>query len=889
MQEQKDFSNPSSVPDDLTGLAVGRFVVEGRIGSGGMGQVYRAQDTTLKRVVAIKRMAHHLRLSDLERQRFLKEAQRASALNHPNIAAVHDVLEFDGELFLVMELVEGTTLRERMQTSGGVPIGISEFLQIAKQCAEGLSAAHQRGIIHGDIKPENIMIAPGGLVKILDFGVARRISASATEATQTLATRTGFTSGTPAYMAPEVLQQQPSDGRADLFSLGVVFYELLGGVQPFASDSFATTVGRVLHVEAPPIRELNNSIPDDVSELVSRLLEKDPSRRQSNAQSLLSELKAIQAAPSKVVRKVPVPGQSPPSKRRFAWFAAGCLLLIVLLTALGWVYTHKRIRPTVETTNATNALPQVRILAILPVSSADSDPKMAALARGLVQSIAAKMGRISDERALEVIPASNMQDKGITSLADARKQFGATLGLTVDLQQSSGMIRVAYSLLDALSGRILGSDSVVIPASDIFALEDNVAQGIMKTLGIQLRPDEQAGLKMHGTTVPAAYDLYLQSRGYLLNFTIVENVDNAILLLKQAVKLDPNFGMAKAALGEAYWRKYWHTKQPSWTQLARTECGDAVKLGNAGAAGHSCLGLVSEGTGKYAEAAEEYRRTVELDPSDENARIGLGLALEHDGKIAEAEKSYKASVDKNAQSWISVNALGTFYYRQKDLAKAVEAFKKVTSLAPEGYAGFVNLGAVYNTNGQQADAIDVLKKSIILRPSYAGYVNLGNAYFWLHDFAEASKAYEEATRLNPKQYPTWGNLAEAHYYSGAKDKAAPAYRKAIELAKDELKVNPNDSGVLGYIAGYYSMLGDRKQSLHYLEQALHYGSKDKEIYMIAASVYNQFGDTGLALEWLAKSVQSGYPPQMLKNSPVFMNLANNPRYQELMRSAPRNP
>ncbi|MGA2334296.1 MAG: serine/threonine-protein kinase [Terriglobales bacterium] len=220
MPDPGDRLKTPPVVNDLAGCRVGRFLLQDRIGAGGMGHVYRAQDTILKRVVAIKRMAPRLQFDERDHERFLKEAQRASALNHPNIAAIHDVIEEKGEILLVMEYIEGQTLRERMRA----PISMAEFVAIGMQCTKGLAAAHDQRIVHGDIKPENIMLAGGQRVKILDFGVAKRFAgADPKEATRSLASMTFSTSGTPGYMAPEVLQQKVYDGRADLFFSGPGF------------------------------------------------------------------------------------------------------------------------------------------------------------------------------------------------------------------------------------------------------------------------------------------------------------------------------------------------------------------------------------------------------------------------------------------------------------------------------------------------------------------------------------------------------------------------------------------------------------------------------------------------------------------------------------------
>lgn len=284
MSDPQETVSIPPISHDLTGNTVGRFSVTGRIGAGGMGQVYRAEDTILKRTVAIKRMAPQLQFEQRDRERFLKEAQRASALNHPNIAAIYDVLQEKGETLLVMEYVEGTTLRQRMTS----PISIQEFLELAIQCAEGLAAAHDQRIVHKDIKPENIMLTAAQRVKILDFGVAMRFTPTeSSDVTQSLASLTASLSGTPGYMAPEVLQQRPYDGRADLFSLGLVFYEMLGGEHPFTTDSFAGTLARVLHRDPPSLVEINRSVPAPLAGIVEHLLEKDPEKRYPSAQVLL--------------------------------------------------------------------------------------------------------------------------------------------------------------------------------------------------------------------------------------------------------------------------------------------------------------------------------------------------------------------------------------------------------------------------------------------------------------------------------------------------------------------------------------------------------------------------------------------------------------------------
>jgi eukaryotic-like serine/threonine-protein kinase len=872
---------PAATPADpaadaLTGTTVGRFVISKRLGSGGMGQVYGAEDTTLKRFVAIKRMSPHANSTEADRKRLLKEAQRSSALNHPNVGAVYDVVEHAGELWVVMEYIEGETLRHRLQGS----ISTDEFFAIATQCCEGLEAAHEKGIIHGDIKPENIMIAPGNRVKILDFGVARRAwSSSPDTATKSMETMTA-SGGTPAYMAPEVLLQQPDDGRSDIFSLGLVFYEMLGGGQPFQTTSLATTIARIVHTEPPPLKD----VPTPLARVIFRAMAKDPNARYPSAAALLDDLRRVHEGGKP--KRVP---SSPGAFHQYRIFALAMVLVVVAL-----LVAYRPARQWLRSSGANNAapasepsaLPQTRILAVLPFSTAaNTDPKLAALGQGLVESIAAKLGKLTEDRAFEVIPPGNLQEKKISTLPDAAKMFGANLGLTLTLEpQSAELVKVTYSLLNAQTGASVGGGSVTVPTIDAFAVEQNVTQGTVKALRLQLLPEEEAALKYHGTDNAEAYQYYLQAQGYVLDHTKTERLDIAALMARDALKLDPNFGMAKAVLGKSYWFKYENTKQKQWIEPAQSGCNDAVKLGNAGAAGHVCLGLIDDGTGHYPEAAAEYQLALGLEPSNEEAAIGLASAYEHEGKITEAERAFQQAIQVHPNSRYSYNMVGTFYRRRNQYDKALQMYAKAVQIAPDWYGTYVNIGAIYFEMGQYDKAIDPLMKSIAIRPSYPGYVNLGAAYFGLGRFDDAAKAYQEAIKLDPEQQVVWGDLGAALYYSGKKDQAVGPHRKAIELALADLKVNPHDAELLSTLAGYYSMLGDRKNSLLYLGQALQYGHNDKNVLLDAAGVYNKLGDTGLAIEWLAKAMQAGYTPEHIRTLREFDNLADNPSYQQLIKS-----
>jgi serine/threonine protein kinase/tetratricopeptide (TPR) repeat protein len=886
MPDPGDRLKTPPVVNDLAGCRVGRFLLQDRIGAGGMGHVYRAQDTILKRVVAIKRMAPRLQFDERDHERFLKEAQRASALNHPNIAAIHDVIEEKGEILLVMEYIEGQMLRERMRA----PISMAEFVAIGMQCTKGLAAAHDQRIVHGDIKPENIMLAGGQRVKILDFGVAKRFAgADPKEATRSLASMTFSTSGTPGYMAPEVLQQKVYDGRADLFSLGLVFYEMLGGQHPFLTDSFAGTVGRVLHLEPPSLHEINHSVPAPLAGIVEHMLVKDPAFRYPTAHDLLADLEAVQRGDKPVFGGLP---SRPIRSRHKFWnlsrgwktlIAAGAISLLVVLLFLFGFGARFRHASNLPVNSSRAALPQNVSLAILPLEVPEGDLQFAALANGLVATLAAKLTQLGENHAVQVVPASEMRSKHVTTLDQARQEFGVNLGLRVDLQRSGDLLRVTSTLLDAKTGRVLAAKSFDAPLSDPFKIEDEVADGAAAALGVTLRPEERRELVEHGTNLPEAYNYYLQARGYLDVPFKPENANSAITLLGEALKLDPNYGAARAELGMAYWWKYDSTKDKRAVALAREACAKAVGSGNAGAEGHICVGVVANGTGQHELAAGEFQKAVQLDPTNDRAYTGLAIAEEHLNRLDEAEKTFQQVIQLRPQHAGGYLSLGAFYLQQQQAEKAIDMFSRGIAVAPDSYRGYSNLGAAYLYQAKYAEAIQPLRQSIAIRPTSDAYNNLGTAYLRLRRFPDAIGAYLEAVRLNENQYAVWGSLADAYHYSGDQAAAKAAYEKAIGLANKQLEVNPKDAEVNGDVADFYAMLGDRKHALAFLDQSLRWGQGDKDLLFNAATVYQDLGESDMALEWLKKSLDAGVSVATVLETPLFDSLKDDPRFLALVQ------
>ncbi|HWQ03690.1 MAG TPA: protein kinase, partial [Candidatus Nitrosotenuis sp.] len=636
---------PQPSHEDLTGKHVGRFLVRARLGAGGMGEVYLAEDTRLKRPVALKRLAPRLKHEAQHRERFLREAERASKLSAQNIAHLYDAFEENGEIFLVMEYVEGQTLRNRLHTS--LPLG--EFFSIATQCAEALVAAHERQIVHRDIKPENIMLTPAGRVKILDFGVARHLPTAAESAdAATMDTReydSTAISGTPAYMAPEVLLQQDTDTRADIFSLGILFYEALAGRHPFLASSVIATSDRILHDEPQPISFYNRDVPPELERIVAKMMAKNRDDRYATAADLLVDLK--NASRAHLHPGVPTPHAATPAPRAGparapvprAWIFAA--ISVPLLALVAWLIVPT-IRERLREPRDAAPVPQLKNVAVLPFHSIGNSPQSQAYCDGLTETLTVKLTQLTAAHALQVVPSSEVRARKVSSAEEARRELGVNLVLSGTYHQVGETVRVNVALTDTASLRQLRADSFDLPARDPFAVEDRVVSGSVEMLGIKPGPADSRVLAARGTQVPTAQQLYLEARGYLQNYDKPENIEQAIGLFHRALDLDINFAQAHAGLGDAYWKKFDATRQPQWVTSARASCERALTLAPpqsaAQAAAEICLGRIETGTGKYEAAVPRFERALQIEPTNDDAVRALGAAYEKLSRFDDAEK-----------------------------------------------------------------------------------------------------------------------------------------------------------------------------------------------------------------------------------------------------------
>jgi serine/threonine-protein kinase len=584
-----------------------------------------------------------------------------------------------------------------------------------------------------------------------------------------------------------------------------------------------------------------------------------------------AELAIVFREPGEKRSTVPInpPVQSiyKPNRRKVGYLAALAVIFLVTSLNIG--------KPL---GGSPAPLPVMKHLAVLPFVAVDPDTNARAFSQGLSEALTAKLTQLTTKHPLQVVPASEIRAQSISSVEQAHTILGVNLVFEGSFRLSGPLIRVTYDLVDARSRRVLRADAITADANDPFLLEDQVVDSALRSLDLELTWQERHRIASRGTTEPAAYDLYLRGRGYLLDYQDPENTKKAIAAFTEALQRDPQYAPAFAGLGEGYWQKFEQTHDSTWVQQAEEACRHA----NASSVGHGCLGTVFNGTGSYEQAAQEFERELKIDPTSDSAYRGLAYAYEKLGKADDAERTYLSAIKARPRYWAGYSWLGVFLVDQGRYAESLEMFAKVNELAPDNIRGYNNRGGIYVLTGRFAEAETVLKKSLNIRPTADAYLNLGTADFYLHKFEDAASAYEQALKLDSQNRTAWGNLADAYYWIPAKRKdALDAYRKATTLGEEQVRVNPNNAVLRSYLAVYYAMLNERRSANMHLAKALASHDHAPDIFLNSAIIYNQFGNSADAILSLKKGLQLGLLPVVASNHPSLDNLKSDPAVKAL--------
>src|SRR6056297_1849789 len=851
--------------------SISHYKILEKLGEGGMGQVYKAKDTKLERNVAIKLMLPHMQSGELAKERFIQEAKAASALDHPNICTIHEIGENDdGSLFITMAYYEGESLAEYLNR--GIP-DFDEALNIAIQVARGLACAHQSDITHRDIKPGNIMITESGNVKIVDFGLAKL-------AGETQLTQTGSTIGTAAYMSPEQIKGGSVDHRADVFSCGVVFYELFTGIQPFKSDYYHGMMYAVMNEDPPSVCEINPDLPLELEWIIIKCIEKNPDNRFQNMDELVQFLESLQSGSLDAGQLTSEQWGLSKKKTTFLKHRTGILagiaiLLIVAVAGLFMWYS-----------SPATSLPVNKQIAVLPFRNIGDLEENSAFVDGLVETLTSNLSQLDQfQDQYLVVPASETNARNIQSASEARAAFGVNLVVTGSVQQLDNGVRVTINLIDATSLRQLNSKIIDDTFIEKSVLQDEAVFNLASMLGIELQPRVRNILTAGGATVLGAYEFYIKGVGHLQRFDRREEIDAAIVQFKRALEEDPDFARAYAGLSDAYLYLYRRTSNSDWIQPAVENIEKAIEITDQYSPIFTTYGLLLIEKGEYYDALDMFKRALEIDPANFEAYRGRARAFLAQQRTSEAEATYRKAIEMKPDYWAGYAELGVFYYSNGRFEDAAQQFEIVTDLTPNNAGAYRNLGGIYYYLGRQEEAMDAFQKSLSIEPNYGAYSNLATMYFYDKEYSKAAEMYQEALALNDSDYSVWSFLSSAYKQSSPPkmEEFMHATRRAKEMAEKQLEVNPRNPAVLADLASFELGLGDSESAERTLKRASDMQPVDVNLQVRIGMLYENIGNRDDALNWIEKAIENGFPAgQLLENSdPELSQLWEDERFLEL--------
>ncbi|MBN2337258.1 MAG: protein kinase, partial [Acidobacteria bacterium] len=832
-----------------------------KLGEGGMGVVYKARDLHLDRFVAIKILPPEVTSDPERRRRFVLEAKAASALNHPGIIVIHDIDEARGVHFIAMEYVSGRTL-DRVMKEGPMPLPRS--LGYAAGIAEALAAAHAAGIVHRDLKPSNVMVTWEDRVKVFDFGLAKLSggtgggAAATEEVTRTLVTATGpgTVMGTLSYMSPEQARGQALDYRTDIFSLGVVAYHLVSGRLPFRGPNALSVLEQILHAPAPPLRDTCPGAPEEVEKTIDRAMAKNPEERFRDMHEMAAALRSLEEAAEKP--RAVAARQADASRAGMGRFLrrpalAACIALLALLFVSPF-------RARVGPEGPEARVPSKIRMAILPLLNIGARPESQEIADGLVEILAAKFARIAQYHGnLSVISPADIRAEGITGAAEARRAFGVNLVLCGSVQVFGSLVRVTIYCVDAVSLRQTGADSCSASVFEMMGMDEEIFDKALAMLGLDLKPEARRLVEAGRTRVSGAYALYLPAEGLLSRHDMPENLDRAIELFKKALSEDPQYALAHAGLGEAYYWKFRASPGPEWARMALTSCQAAQAIDDRLARVYITRSMLHTELGRPEQAVRELSSAIAIEPANAEVHRELGRAYESLGKGGEAEGSFRKAIELAPDSWSCHWELAVFLYRHSRYEESAGEFLEVTRLFPNHFRAYSSLGGIRIHQGRFVEAERVLRKSLEIRPTMQARVNLAAAYILQGRAAEAVPVLEQAAGMKGAPHQVWGNLGDACVLTpGMERKARPAYEYAAKLAAEYLKLKPSDGVERATLAFYLVRLGERERALAEIGRALETAPGDARVLFWAALVHEEAGERDRALELLAGAVAGGY-------------------------------
>ncbi len=880
--------DPADAANAPGGMILRRFRVEKILGRGGMGEVLLAHDTLLNRRVALKRLRARDEHGAVQRSAILKEARRASQITDRRIAAIYDVLDLDDDVLIVMEYVDGTTLRERMSR----PLPIAEFWDLSIQCVEAVAAAHAHGVIHRDIKPENLMVTGDGQIKILDFGIARRAEPvpgerSIDATTMTMETGSRVIAGTPQYMAPEAHFGGTIDRRTDIFSLGTVFYELLTANPPFAGPTYESVFENVMVRTPRPVTEVNPAVGKRLSDVIAKMMAKDPAERYTTCADLMKGLAGARAAAARPeVDPAPDERVTPAAGRRRV--GSSQMLVIALVTiavgASAWGVWTIAFGPTV---------PRDRNLAVLAPTTPGAGDDFANFALGSIDRLTARLQKHQDRSGFQLASFQDVRDGKPGTAVESRKVLGVNLALLTTLEQRSDVFRGRLDLWDAVRGKVLGSRVFETPASRPFEFQDRLYRAAVDLMRLTARQGEASsefGVRGAGTL-----RFLLQGIGRIRNAGSADEAGKAVEDLQLACRTEPASAAAMAWLAAAQLKGYNVSDDRGWLDQAEASARRAVALDSTRVEPHRVLGSVLASEKNPAASLVELKRVCELDPTDDDAWLRMSRSYARLGQRDKEKEAILAAISRRPHCWPPYWWLATWEFREGHVEQAIHAYEEMVRRAPDLHKGYASLGGVLVFQGDYDRAIVTLNHAVALYPTKIAFDNLGTAYFNSHRLDEAIDAYNQSFQFGLADYASWLNLGDAYYWlRNRQDQAMDAYRQAVRLGREADRTRAQqgrtfDVMIPANLATVFPKLGQPDSARAYLGRALNADSTNSMVQYCAALTCWQLSRRDQAITWLERAVRGGYSLAWLRDSPVFQEWRADERFRALIADAGPNP